>query len=270
MPHARRNGFTLIELLVVIAIIAIMVGLILPGIGKARETGRTVICTSNIKQIMLAFTGYATDYRSMPGTYWQGPINLDWSGRNNQRYMSNPAAYTHPIQASVLYDYISQADQVMGCPTAKRQANTFFDYTAIIRFGGAKIGLEWRVTYPKNPINPALGLATFPGIPFIIEEHHEFYNRGNDDGSFANLDQFATRHGSREFGSDAGGRGGGCNIGYMDASASIFKAPIGPQDRVQEPGDLTANHLRIIKARGTSFPVGSSSAAEYGWINRAR
>ena len=270
MRHSRREAFTLIELLVVIAIIAILVALILPAVGKARETGRTVICTSNVKQIMLAFNSYATDYKVMPGTYWQGPINLDWSGRNNQVYNANPNAYTHPIQASVMFDYISGADQIMGCPTARRQANTFFDYTAIIRFAGARLGLDWRMTYPKNPANLAAGTENFRAIPFIIEEHHEFYNRTTDDGSFANLDQFATRHGSREFGSDAGGRGGGCNIGYMDASAGLFKPPIGPSDRVQEPGDLTANHLRLIKARGTSFMVGSSAANEFGWINKAR
>ncbi|MGE3108598.1 MAG: type II secretion system protein [Phycisphaerales bacterium] len=266
----RPSGFTLIELLVVIAVIAILVALILPAVGKARETGRTVICTSNVKQVMLAFTSYATDYKQMPGTYWQGPINLDWSGRNNQSYTSNPAAYSHPFQASVLYDYVSGAEQVLACPTAKRQANTYYDYTAIIRLGGARLGLEWRMTYPVNPANLSQGVKQFPGVPLLIEENHLFFNAQYDDGSFANLDQFSTRHGSREFGSEAGGRGGGCNVGYLDGSAGLFKSPIGPNDRLQEPGDLTANHLRLVKARGTNFTVGSSSAAEYGWVNRAR
>lgn len=271
MMPTRRRAFTLIELLVVIAIIAILVGLILPAVGKARETGRTVICTSNLKQIMMGFTSYATDYKVMPGAYHQGPINLDWSGKQNQIYTSAPPGrYTHPFQTSVLYDYLSEAEQILACPSAKRQANTLFDYTCIIRFAGARLGLEWRMTYPKIPNNPGAGVAQFPAIPLMIEESHLFWNQQFDDGSFANLDQFSTRHGSRAFGSDAGGKGGGCNIGYLDGSAGLFKAPVGPYDATEEPQDLTANHLRIIKARGTSFTVGASAPNEYGWINRAR
>jgi len=270
MYSATRYAFTLIELLVVIAIIAILMGLILPAMGKARENGRAMVCTSNLKQNMLGFTSYATDYKVIPGTYWQGPINLDWSGRNNQIYMSNPNQYVHPLETSVMYDYLSATDKIFECPSAKRAANRFYDYTAIIRFAGARLGLDWRVTYPLQPNNPGAGTGTMPGLPFLIEEHDKYYNETTDDGSFANADQFSTRHFARESGSAAGGRGGGCNVGYFDGSASIFKAPTGPNDRDQEPGDLTCNHLRLIKARGTSFMIGSSNASEFGWINRAR
>ncbi len=59
----RKRFFTLIELLVVIAIIAILAALLLPTLGQARERGRAITCTSNMKQLHTAGTMYATDSR---------------------------------------------------------------------------------------------------------------------------------------------------------------------------------------------------------------
>lgn len=62
---ARRPAFTLIELLVVIAIIAVMIGILLPALSRAREAGRSAVCLSNQRQIFLSLRQFADENKGM-------------------------------------------------------------------------------------------------------------------------------------------------------------------------------------------------------------
>jgi prepilin-type N-terminal cleavage/methylation domain-containing protein/prepilin-type processing-associated H-X9-DG protein len=100
MARGRTGAFSLVELLVVIAIIAILLGLLMPAIARAREHAKLIQCGSNLRQLGGALHAYASAYRGKfppnvsipsPGQFWCDPERIG-------RYFSatTPPALTKP------------------------------------------------------------------------------------------------------------------------------------------------------------------------------
>jgi prepilin-type N-terminal cleavage/methylation domain-containing protein/prepilin-type processing-associated H-X9-DG protein len=73
----RKMSFTLIELLVVVAIIAVLVALLLPSLARARSQAKSMVCLSNVKNLMMAQTTYNVDMGQVSQYYYPN-INVPW------------------------------------------------------------------------------------------------------------------------------------------------------------------------------------------------
>ncbi|MDB5303888.1 MAG: N-terminal cleavage protein [Phycisphaerales bacterium] len=163
----HRRAFTLVELLVSIAILAVLLSILLPVLGRAREFAHQAQCASNLHQLMEGFVVFAHDHEDqLPGGFWDSvfpnpdPDHRDWLRRD-------PFDWTTGPEGGTLFRYLHHP-AVYCCPSLDCNppapgaafgpmcgSNGRYDYVSMLVFTGARIGNikpQSQLTFPDGHI----------------------------------------------------------------------------------------------------------------------
>lgn len=254
-----------------IAIIALLIGILLPALGRARATSHSVVCLSNTRQVSMASLYYAQDHSEHV-----------WSVNHWLRTGSG-APYSN--EPGLVYEYTDKAHEILACPTNRRRAekdanwDSIYsdvdpldtDYTMLGHVGGVRLGTVTMGGYLRDPsdaprfiprereIEEDL-LIVFPSVPILVEESLYFQNQNWADARWLASDQLTVRH------------GGGGNMAYLDGSAERFAASQGGDERTAEEQDFFTGTVywtgeNFLGYRGWIQNPVVGSPRPYGWLN---
>ena len=160
MHTHRRHAFTIVELLVVIAIISTLIGLLLPAVQAARESGRKTTCMNNLYQLGIAVNRYDQDAGKVPS--WSNPL-----GANT---VSWPIILLSYIERNDLYEQWSSGGGTVvrinsfNCPTAPADTS---NGGPLAYAGNCGDGLNVNTASTNSKYN---GVMPFPGVRYSLSD----------------------------------------------------------------------------------------------------
>ncbi len=230
MTH--RPAFTIIELLVVISIIVLLLALLLPSLQKARESGRTSTCLSNLRQIGIGMQAYLVDqhhvyphYRhpnhasmDQRRRYWYQVLNIGKYLGGGQDWWTNRL----PIMFCPSHDIYPLGNLTIDPNVATLQQWAYFWGVASY---GMTMSLEWDDQAPGGPvrITPRADDVKSPSQTILVSDSAWYHEPRRGSHYLYNIPVS-----SRALGDDGAlwpRHSGACNVLWIDGHATTHMAP---------------------------------------------